>query len=337
MNHPQLESRVVKSLNVEKQSKFNEMDAICRIVTRSDAKLPTTQSMLPSSLFQPPSILDKLDLLYNAQAHDRTRNLRYMEQSSKSRGNKNDEEDRCDDRNEESRIVAEVRASLKGAGFQLMSRRDLDLCEALNAGYLLRLSILPDVKEMDPNIFREFFPERYDSKGNPIDKEHEPLFDGRVLVFWRGYSEEVTRGRLILPKLDYLQSTLIQKSASWIRDVLAGIESDFMKWAFRRLRRTKKRMRRCVTRVLNSVEIPFLARLLRNMLVEERETYSDALSKQSAQSRLQGTFKLGRYGGSKIKFLVGSADALERFTICEMNYDDPSPCPNELNRQPIGM
>lgn len=35
----------------------------------------------------------------------------------------------------------------------------MDLCEALNAGYLLRLSIVPDTRMLDPHIFRDFYPE----------------------------------------------------------------------------------------------------------------------------------------------------------------------------------
>lgn len=38
------------------------------------------------------------------------------------------------------------------------SWRNLDLCEAFNTGYLLRLSIIPDVGSLDEGIAKEFSP-----------------------------------------------------------------------------------------------------------------------------------------------------------------------------------
>lgn len=181
---------------------------ICRVVTRSDRKIPTTKGALPDSLSRPPYILQGLDNLFHAAAYSETRGLQYFETSSLANP-------RTHCARDEAQLVDLTRKSLEDAGFQPLSRRDLDLCEALNAGYLLRLSILPDVSNLDPTIAREFYPELFDSKGDPLDDENEILFSGRVLVFWRGYSSETTKGRLVLPKLDYLQASLVQSAASW--------------------------------------------------------------------------------------------------------------------------
>jgi hypothetical protein len=181
---------------------------ICRVVTRSDRKIPTTKGAIPASLSRPPYVLRNLDNLFHAVSYSETRRLQYFETSSTA------QPPSCSD-GEEARLVDVTRTSLEDAGFQLLSRRDLDLCEALNAGYLLRLSILPDVSKLDPTVAQEFYPERFDSKGNPLNDQDEILFNGRVLVFWRGYSSETTNGRLILPKLDYLQASVVQSSAAW--------------------------------------------------------------------------------------------------------------------------
>jgi hypothetical protein len=168
--------------------------------------------MLPASLAQPPYVLRKLDNLFHIAWHAETQRLPYFDASvthpregrRKTRGS------------DEATLVELTRSCLEDAGYQLLSRRDLDLCDALNAGYLLRLSILPDVASLDPGIAREFYPERFDSKGNKVirDDTDELLFGGRVLVYWRGYSTEVTKGRLVLPKIDYLQASIVQGLAA---------------------------------------------------------------------------------------------------------------------------
>jgi hypothetical protein len=181
---------------------------ICRVVTRSDRKIPTAKGAIPASLSRPPYVLRNLDNLFHAISYSETRRLQYFETSST-------EHPTTSSAGEDARLVDVTRTSLEDAGFQLLSRRDLDLCEALNAGYLLRLSILPDVSKLDPTVAQEFYPELFDSKGKPLNDQDEVLFNGRVLVFWRGYSSETTKGRLILPKLDYLQASVVQSSAAW--------------------------------------------------------------------------------------------------------------------------
>ncbi len=82
---------------------------------------------------------------------------------------KEEEEEQQVDPVAEERLVSSVRTSLENAGFELLSKRDIDLCESLNAGYLLRLSILPDVSELD-EIAQEFYPERFDADGKSLDE-----------------------------------------------------------------------------------------------------------------------------------------------------------------------
>jgi hypothetical protein len=71
-------------------------------------------------------------------------------------------------------------------------------------------------------LAREFYPELF-VEGSCSSKEEIAerfLFDGSVLVFWRGYSREVTRGRLLLPKIDYLQASLVQRLSGSVKKKL---------------------------------------------------------------------------------------------------------------------
>ena len=308
----------------DKSNRNTDMDPICRIVTRSDAKIPTTT---PSSLIQQQDFLDKLDAFYHAESRQRTKNLRYLGPSKqKVQGA---EGKQVVDRGEEEKLVSEVRGSLEDAGFELVSRRDLDLCESLNAEYLLRLSILPDVKELDAGLAREFYPKRFDANGTVLD-ENELLFGGRVLVYWRGYSAEVTRGRLVLPKIDYLQASIVQRSAAWVKHRLDDIESELMTALVRRVRLARRKAQRLAVGFLDSIPVKFVAQMARDFVMDDDAMEGVFMSESKDSTNLRGTSRLSRYGGSKIKF-VGSSnpdDALDPFTICEVNYDDPSPVPN---------
>jgi hypothetical protein len=283
--------------------------------------------MLPPSLGQSPHLLDKLDAFYHAQEHKRTQTLRYLERAT----NSNAEETRGTDRKEEDKLVAVTRDALGDAGFELLSRRDLDLCDSLNAAYLLRLSILPDVGDLDPGIAREFYPERFHANGTVIDKD-ELLFDGRVLVYWRGYSQEITRGRLLLPKIDYLQASLVQRSAASLKLSLDKVENSIAQSIIKQIRTVKRKARKFVFVLADSVPVKKVAQAIRDFFADESDMGACILSDDDDDGNysLKGSFKLGRYGGSKIRF-VGSpnpSDALDPFTICEIDYDDPVPCPN---------
>ena len=137
-----------------------------------------------------------------------------------------------------------LRTSLENSGFQLLSQRDLDLCKALNGGYLLRLSIAPDLRDLD-DLYWDFYNNvnpvgdaggysDTNDDGNNVnddidtsitaDNLQELLFEGKILIFRRGYSQEITSGRLLLPKLDYLQSSLVQRSAYIISQKLTRVE-----------------------------------------------------------------------------------------------------------------
>ena len=243
---------------------------VCRIVASADYKIPP----LPNQQQNPNSLLPEIDALSHAMTHQNTRNrLRYMELIQKEYqnimntntidgnddGNESmkieDEKKRSiyDDflynEEEERKVVSTLRQSLEDSGFRLLTERDVELCEALNEGYLLRLSILPDVSGLDPSIGPEFYPELYrdcdvdNSNGSNIDtngattdgsssgrnakgdnRKNGLLYDGRILVYKRGYSQEVTKGRLFLPKIDYLQSSLVQRTAFDFAKKIADIE-----------------------------------------------------------------------------------------------------------------
>lgn len=109
--------------------------------------------------------------------------------------------------------IQDLKESLSKAGYQPLTKRDLDLCKALNQGYLLRLSIAPSLASCDENLYRELY-----------NSTSDTLLDGRVLIFKRGYNMETTNGRLIGSKLDYLQSSLVQRSAAKVVQKVATLE-----------------------------------------------------------------------------------------------------------------
>lgn len=305
---------------------------ICRIVTRADSKLPTSPKYLPSTLFQSPIVLGKLDAYYTARAHQRNKALRYLQKDKKSQaktrildsnsGSKNEtavsDADIAQHEADDTQLIGTLRENLEDAGFALLNRRDIDLCDSLNVGYLLRLSIVPDTSELDPLISQEFYPEAFHENGTAIDKD-ELLFDGRVMVFWRGYSQEVTQGRLILPKLDYLQASLVQRSAAWLKNRLDSVESKVSKNVIRQIQRLRSKLSGAVDSVADSLPMTKAAEGLRNVFDSDGSDMGTILLPPE-----EGSFKLGRYGGSKVRF-VGSpnpSDALDAFTICEIPDDE---------------
>jgi hypothetical protein len=294
---------------------------VCRVVSLSDSKLPTSQSVLPESLFQPPHLLRRLDDIYHAMAHDETRRLKYMKKSNVRDGKVDYEEQ------EERELVSVLKTSLADAGFELLGRRDLELCDALNEGYLLRLSILPDTSKLDPSIASEFYPEHDAVAGKEMEDIHdELLFGGRVLVFWRGYSREVSRGRLLLPKLDYLQASLVQGSAAWVRGRLDILERLVAV-------KTTRGCRKATSTILNSLEYVIKRipneRVVGAMLEKmDNRSLNGTNGMRPTPTSQRNMFKLSRYGGSKIRF-VGSpnpADALTPFVICEETDGSNTPC-----------
>jgi len=200
----------------------DDLDPICRVVASSDNKLPpTVASTLSTSSKQ---LLEKIDLLYSKKE---LRELSYLQPDSmpadarkadvKSMATSNHEDD------QETKLISILKRSLNDGGYKLMDKRDLDLCSALNAGYLLRLSLLPDLKNLNC-IGKEFYPELQIDGTEDSDPIKQLILDGKVLLFRRGYTKEITTGRLLLPKLDYLQTSLVQRSTGSVTRRLAVLE-----------------------------------------------------------------------------------------------------------------
>ena len=291
----------------------------CRIVAASDGKIPTKPALLPKLLFQHPlELLNKIDAIYHAEAHEATRNLKFMMENTKGKRQSYEED-------EEARVVSLLRASLEDAGFEPLSRRDLDLCEALNDKYLLRLSIQEDLEQLDPSISREFYPELYPNETLKENEIYDGLYEGRVLVFWRGYGEEVTKGRLLLPKIDYLQARVVQRVAFWLRRRINLVEeiiarqskSIYRKVEFTVLSAAQNAIDMIPSeRVSNWTQVAFVA------AVERKKREERATRQKQKEEKM---FKLQRYGGYRKGLVVNSSpakpdDALAPFMLCEVDY-----------------
>ena len=203
----------------------DDFDPICRVVASSDNKLPpmVASKLSPSSK----QLLEKIDLLYSAQSKKELRELSYLQPDSTSfdatraDGNRTTTNNHADD--QETKLISILKRSLNDGGYKLMDKRDLDLCSALNAGYLLRLSLLPDLKNLDC-IGKEFYPELQIDETDDSDPIKQLILEGKILLYRRGYTKEITTGRLLLPKLDYLQTSLVQRSTGSVTRKLAVFE-----------------------------------------------------------------------------------------------------------------
>lgn len=327
---------------------------ICRVVALADSKLPNpSPDNMPPFLFQSPQfLLRRLSDIYHAIAHDETQGLNYVDRASTSSEMSSSTQAPTVQQylDEQKDLVRITRTCLEDAGFELLTRRDLDLCEALNAGYLLRLSIVPDVSELDEGIVQEFYPELFSNSSTSDSDESDFLFDGRVLVYRRGYSQEVTQGRLLLPKLDYLQTSLVQRSTSWLKLQLDTLEEAVMD----RMKAVSNRFRRSVAQGARKAIDKLPQSYIRTLVQEQLTPSLDAVVSppinglstlglrrglpQLQSHREQGSFfRLTRYGGSKIRF-VGSSnpiDALEPFLICQSREGSfCAPCP--MNKRKRG-
>ena len=282
------------------QQKHTNLQSVCRIVTLSDGKIPTSRCTPTEKLSDPPHLLRKL---FHSVSFDKMQGLRYMDDDDKSATE-------VSSLREEAELVSVVRTSLEDAGFQLLTRRDLDLCDALNTGYLFRLSIVPDLSELDDGIIKELYPELYEQNGKH-GNGRDLLFDGKVLVFWRGYSQEVSRGRLLLPKLDYLQASTVQRGAAWVKRMLYSVERRVAMMLSGGLRSMTAATIIGARKVADYVPNKPLSRALRTSL--------RAVKGEIEPRRSGPFFKLSRCGGSKIRFVgsPNSTDSLDPFLICE--------------------
>eukprot|EP00550_Attheya_septentrionalis_P011402 CAMPEP_0198305454 /NCGR_PEP_ID=MMETSP1449-20131203/57916_1 /TAXON_ID=420275 /ORGANISM="Attheya septentrionalis, Strain CCMP2084" /LENGTH=777 /DNA_ID=CAMNT_0044007987 /DNA_START=137 /DNA_END=2470 /DNA_ORIENTATION=+ len=210
-----------------------------------------------------------------------------------------------------------LKQSLEDAGFELLNRRDLDLCEALNVGYLLRLSIVPDIAKLDPSTGLQ-----YCHKSTSF--QSDLMFDGRVLVFRRGYATEITRGRLLLPKLDYLQASLVQRSAGLITNRIGRIERNVVSNVSGKVRAFRKFLRSNVLIFVDEfVPSTRVAKYLRSRWGLEKCSEDDweCQDTLNEKKKTQQIFKLNRYGGKSLPQSIETSDptdALNPFLICNV-------------------
>lgn len=116
------------------------------IAAGRDRKLPDWSSCSVHVRQETEVLTTKLLALYHAMAHKTTSHTlqEFWNSYNSDRGMNNTYKQQQQQRkyyycNEED-LARSLKESLKDAGFVLLTQRDWDLCEALNAGYLLRLT-----------------------------------------------------------------------------------------------------------------------------------------------------------------------------------------------------
>jgi len=366
----------------ENSDQVDSIDPVCRVVATSDGKIPpyhAKKSLSPSSR----QLLGKIELYYTAQSQIELKDLTFLLPRSTAEAtyfddlktvegienledvSSNSEMSDVDSAKQEEKVISILKQSLEDGGYKLMDQRDLDLCFALNAGYLLRLSLLPDVNDLDPSIGEQFYPELFKDdefevsqnennskeKTSLINRRKEMvkklIFDGRVLIYRRGYSQETTTGRLLLPKLDYLQASLVQRSSSAITRQLGALEQQLEQIVFRMASKIENSTKQLVHRARVKTKHLFIGlivdsglsenKIFANMITEDRvlgissNNTTDMLSLPLASSRtaqprefrIRGNkiFRLARYGvggGSSMIPSLDLNDALTPFLLCEV-------------------
>ena len=337
-------------------------DPVCRVVATSDGKIspfPVLSSLSPSSK----SLLEKIELLYSVQSQKELNNLQYMLPRNADKKLYEAEDTINIPFDQEEKLISILKQSLEDGGFALTDQRDRDLCSALNAGYLLRLSLLPDTKDLDPCIGKEFYPELYNqtaeeeekgkkekkNKDKKVTSNNQLLFDGKVLVFRRGYSEETTTGRLLLPKLDYLQASIVQRSSTGLTRKLGGIEKMLEEFVLGVVSSFNNAVQNLYESILQEFR-EFTINILENFGLSENELVAKVLSldddaelqsnntsdemkdEDSPQSKTlaPGTrrsriFRLGRYRTPTSSIIPDSLDlddALLPFLLCEVDANN---------------
>ncbi|KAL8137998.1 hypothetical protein V2J09_003999 [Rumex salicifolius] len=203
---------------------------------------------------------------------------------------------------------------LHDAQFEELSARDLTLTSALNTDYLLTL---------------------------PIYVDWEKASDSNAIIFRRGYTTEKEQGMLVVDKLDYLQSRLIQagfglvskplrKLGLWINEALNSFyKSQEKKW-------------------INRIQIWINEVSRKSSYLEEQtsETQSDIeqqadsdlpiwLASQRAVTRYEGFLSGVGPRGILLRKLLSSIGLLQ--TTPEINFElgDESDTPAESYMRPV--
>jgi len=286
---------------IESDRKNNSLfaDSLCTVVASSDGRIPLSKSVLPANIYERPFLWKKFDLIYHTLEREEIKSLKNV--SDVETGRTNISFDR------ESKLVSTMKKKLQNAGFKRLNQRDLDLCAALNEGYLLRLSILPDISALDPSLSEDFYPELF------TDNQTETTlpFGGRVIIYHRGYSSEVTKGRLLLPKLDYLQTSMVQRSIFPVNQRLAKMERFLYQSGSRLLRRQSVFTKNVLYNIASSLPTMKLKSFARERLGWKRVTLSELRNEiRLTKSKDNIFFKLVRYGTS-------ASDSLTSFLIYE--------------------
>eukprot|EP00814_Leptocylindrus_danicus_P006694 CAMPEP_0116023374 /NCGR_PEP_ID=MMETSP0321-20121206/11556_1 /TAXON_ID=163516 /ORGANISM="Leptocylindrus danicus var. danicus, Strain B650" /LENGTH=819 /DNA_ID=CAMNT_0003494647 /DNA_START=15 /DNA_END=2474 /DNA_ORIENTATION=- len=309
-----------------------------KIVASGDGKLP-----LPKINSEVPfqyNILQALDSIYQQQSR-----LDILKATAKAQTNRIT----C-----ERRQLQIIRQSLEDSGFELLNRRDLDLCNALNAGYLLGLSLDPDLKALDASIADDFFSTANNDDDNAMDGETANggfilngngnqnyivgaqiknskstmpplLFDNKVLIFRRGYGQERTDDRLIIPKIDYLQANIVQRGTAAVTDVMESSLQRVTMATASLLNGAKTSIRTVVLEITRSLP-DVLSRLVLNSeevidFLDHTHDYSDEDNFINGNSRNNKKIKLLRYGGSSRSLSPDLGDRLNPFLLNNSSDD----------------
>ncbi|CAM9667331.1 unnamed protein product [Ectocarpus sp. 12 AP-2014] len=244
----------------------------------------------------------------------------------KKRNRRGDDSRRTVDRADETAAVPLlelVDELVRNAMFSPICARDVMMSQALAAEFPTAAGVRPvfgslaNVYELLRRRCRDVEAEvaANDSRGEDAaaaakrirDSERAMLpFEGRLLVFWRGNGVEETRGRLLLKKLDYLQSNAVGWLSQSVTDSLKASQQQ-VAGAVDTVARDLARRKDSVVRSLAEGAIAFglerdsltqflpVSNVTEMALTKEQEALDEALEALRRNSR-RGPVNLQRYG-----------------------------------------
>jgi hypothetical protein len=135
----------------------------------------------------------------------------------------------------------------------------------------------------------------------------------------------VTEGRLLLPKIDYLQASIVQRSARRVTQGIARIEKQLLSTVIAVTRHVKIVTKNQLAKIADNVPMPKVAYFLRSKW-GWKEVDQETLDHDKEDMANISFFKFSRYGGGQNSRFVGSPsinDALDPFLSCDVvDIDD---------------
>ncbi|CAM9369282.1 unnamed protein product, partial [Sphacelaria rigidula] len=191
----------------------------------------------------------------------------------------------------------------RDAMFSPISERDVMMSQALSAEFPTSARVRPVFGHM-ASVF-DWLHERPESTAGPAQQSIVP-FEGKLLMFKRGNGVEETKGRLVLKKLDFIQSNAVGWLSQSVTDTIKCWQEQSLEFVNSRSRDISRRkdaaLRGFVERAVDfGLERDTLARFLPAANATELAAKQMLDDATRPNARRRATVSLRRYGTRDVK------------------------------------